>query len=243
MLRARLLSATFALALTSMLTACSASSAGKDEEDPDPGPPDAPADTGTRTSDTGHAPETDGPTDSSVDVAAPPVPTSVKGSAECKAWCDTLMSACGRTCAPEKDCEIRIGQCADSTKNFLQCQVDDGSWSCGADGYTIISSCKRDASVCPPGTIRGESSTDAGTSDSGTKSPYSVPKTCADARSGKGCCGWGTSPYDQIAYKCVSGKIVAEKCGVLGCVVDKSSGLAKCGDGTEYPATPNCFGP
>ena len=68
---------------------------------------------------------------------------------------------------------------------------------------------------------------------------FTAPKTCAEANNGKGCCGYGSSPYDQIAYVCVNGGVVKQSCGITGCVV--VNGQAQCGDGSEYPSLPNCF--
>jgi hypothetical protein len=198
----------------------------------------------------------------------------VKDSAACKSWCAALDAACGQPkCVPEEDCKIPAGQCAASTEAYLACQAQTGSFSCGGDGHTIIHSCKKDASSCPPGSIVGASCEghcggeapagcycdptckqyndccadfdqkcgSGGTGGSGGSGGSSgAPKTCADANNGKGCCGWGASPYDQIAYKCSGGTVVAEQCGILGCVVD-ANGYAACGDGSEYPSLPNCF--
>jgi len=202
-----------------------------------------------------------------------PLPTDVKDSAACKSWCAALDAACGKpTCDPAMDCAIPAGQCAESTEAYLECQATTGSFSCGADGHTIIHSCQKDSSVCPAGTIAGMScdghcgaqapggcycdneckangdccadydakcASGSGGSGGGSGGGTGAPATCAEANNGKGCCGWGSSPYDQIAYKCTGGKVVAEQCGVLGCVVD-ANGYAACGDGTEYPSLPNC---
>jgi hypothetical protein len=194
-------------------------------------------DSGVPTDTANVAVDTGAPSEDTAPVSAPA--TNVKDSAACKTWCKKLWDSCSRECDPLKDCEVKIGQCAKSTEAYLSCQVDTGSWSCGSSGYSIVASCKRDPSVCPAGSIRMGETPDAGI-DTGKKDAYSVPTMCSEARAGKGCCGWGTSPYDQIAYTCASGKIVAEKCGPTGCVVG-SDGYAKCGDGSEYPATPNCF--
>lgn len=205
-----------------------------------------------------------------------PLPVDVKDSAACTSWCGALDAACGQPkCSPEQDCKIPSGQCAASTEAFLQCQANSGSFSCGADGHTVIHNCKKDPSVCAPGTILGAScegkcggqapagcycdsectkngdccadyaskcgggSGGSGGGSGGGTGVYDAPKTCAEANNGKGCCGWGTSPYDQIAYKCSGGSVVAEKCGPTGCVVQ--NGQAACGDGSELPSTPNCF--
>lgn len=88
--------------------------------------------------------------DASIDAAkdSGPPPTDVVGSAECTAYCAMMTSKCSRTCVPESDCAIQSGQCAASTRDYLDCQTTHGSWFCGADGFSIVSSCSPNTSRC-----------------------------------------------------------------------------------------------
>lgn len=76
-----------------------------------------------------------------------PQETDITQSAECKAYLDKI-DECGFTPIPGKDCAIEKGQCATSQKAYLKCQVERATWYCGKDGYSIIGSCKLDASLC-----------------------------------------------------------------------------------------------
>lgn len=82
-------------------------------------------------------------------------PTDVNAYPECDAWCKKLP-ACHTSCVD--DCTIKVGQCAESTRKYLDCLATTGKVSCvtggGATGYSVDSSCEIDASVCAPGTKR-----------------------------------------------------------------------------------------
>lgn len=91
-------------------------------------------------------PPDDGGTGAGKDSGPPP--TDVADSAECQAYCAKMKTTCNRTCDPKVDCKIESGQCAASTRDYVDCKTTKGSWSCGSSGFTIISSCKRNASLC-----------------------------------------------------------------------------------------------
>ena len=79
---------------------------------------------------------------------AGPPPTDVGGSAECTAYCAKAQNDCNATCIPKSDCAIPAGQCAASTKAFLACETQTGQWYCGTDGFSIVSDCQQDTSLC-----------------------------------------------------------------------------------------------
>jgi hypothetical protein len=110
--------------------------------DTDPNDP-APTPSGSSTT---TPPAKDAGTDAAKDSGPPP--TDVAGSAECTAYCAKMKTSCNRTCIPKSDCAIEKGQCAASTRDYLDCKTTQGTWYCGADGFSIVSSCKRDLSLC-----------------------------------------------------------------------------------------------
>ena len=75
--------------------------------------------------------------------------TDVSTSAECNAYCAKIEGMCtGATCDRAFSCRIRAGDCAASTQAYLKCTVDTGQWACSAGGYSVISTCKRDNTLC-----------------------------------------------------------------------------------------------
>ena len=114
----------------------SSSSTETDPTDPPPAP--------TGTSTTTPPPKDAGPPPKD---AGPP-PTDVIGSAECTAYCAKMKNTCNKTCDPKYDCAIAKGQCAASTRDYLDCKTTQGTWYCGGDGFSIVSSCTRDLSLC-----------------------------------------------------------------------------------------------
>jgi len=74
--------------------------------------------------------------------------TDITTSTECNAYCDKAMSMCMADCDRTFACRIRAGDCAASTRAFLKCTVDTGQWACAAGGFSVLSSCKRDATLC-----------------------------------------------------------------------------------------------
>ncbi len=90
---------------------------------------------------------TDAGKDATVTKDAGPPPTDVVGSAACDAYCARLKGACKITCM-KSDCAIPRGQCAASTKAYLQCEADTGQFYCGSSGFSVVSSCEQDTSVC-----------------------------------------------------------------------------------------------
>ena len=158
-----LFSTSFVLALAS-LPACSSSDAGGGTTSPtDTGV--SGSDTGTSGGDTGAGGDSNGAdSGSSADTAladtgsaadtAPvdsgPPATDVAGSDECNAFCDALKAACpSAKCDQKFECKIASGSCAADTKALLKCKADTGSFYCGADGFSVVSSCHHDASLCP----------------------------------------------------------------------------------------------
>ena len=110
-----------------------------DSTQPDPHP------TPTSTSTTPPPPK-DAGTDAAKDSGPPP--TDIVGSAECTAYCAKMKGQCNKTCIPKSDCAIPHGQCAASTRDYLDCETQTGTWYCGADGFSIVSSCTRKTSLC-----------------------------------------------------------------------------------------------
>jgi hypothetical protein len=135
-----------------VLTGCSgesSSSGGGGPSSPSTSEPTDPTPTGTTTGTTTPPPPPP-PQDAGADAAkdAGPPPTDVAGSAECTAYCTKMKNQCNRTCVPKSDCAIPAGQCEASERAYLDCQTTKGTWYCGADGFSIVSSCKRDATLC-----------------------------------------------------------------------------------------------
>jgi hypothetical protein len=65
---------------------------------------------------------------------------------ECDAFCAKLQSTCHQTCTRSVDCAQKTGQCANYTRQYLQCEVDTGQWYCSSGGgYSLVSQCD---SVC-----------------------------------------------------------------------------------------------
>jgi hypothetical protein len=106
-------------------------------------------------SDDGGTPKSDGGKDdaSSKDAAADvvkeaePEPKDVAGSSECDAYC-AKVEECGSTCVPATDCKVPTGKCAASVRDYLDCQATSGQWYCGSSGFSVVHSCKYDASLC-----------------------------------------------------------------------------------------------
>jgi hypothetical protein len=71
-------------------------------------------------------------------------------SPECNAYCGKAETMCmGATCDRQFFCRIRAGDCAASTRAYLQCVVDTGQWMCFAGGFSVSSGCGRDNTKCP----------------------------------------------------------------------------------------------
>ena len=140
-----------ALGVPALVLACTAETTSTGEGTPAPSPSPTttdstdPAPTTTSTS-TAPPPAKDAGTDAAKDAGPPP--TDVADSAECKAYCSKMKTQCNKTCIPKSDCAIPKGQCAASTRDYLDCETTQGSWYCGADGFSIVSSCSRDTSLC-----------------------------------------------------------------------------------------------
>ena len=75
--------------------------------------------------------------------------TDITGSSECAAFCTKLKAACG-TCDPSKDCTIPAGSCDTAEKTYLQCEANTGQFTCSSSGWSVVSTCQRDVSACPP---------------------------------------------------------------------------------------------
>lgn len=82
--------------------------------------------------------------------------TDVTLSAECNMWCKR-PAACKTSCAADA-CAVEVGQCAASTRKYLECIATTGKVTCidvgAGPGYGLEDSCSYDVSVCEPGTIR-----------------------------------------------------------------------------------------
>jgi hypothetical protein len=74
-------------------------------------------------------------------------PTDLASTPECMAWCDKLLTECAFECDPSFDCEIGTGQCFASELDYLDCAINEGQLSCGADGFAVIG-CGHDESLC-----------------------------------------------------------------------------------------------
>ncbi|MFO0671680.1 MAG: hypothetical protein U0235_18960 [Polyangiaceae bacterium] len=61
---------------------------------------------------------------------------NVRESAECKAFCaKALALGCGDAkCDDSFFCSYDLDECADSKRAYLQCQVDNATWSCSSSG-------------------------------------------------------------------------------------------------------------
>ncbi len=132
------------------------------------------------------------------------------------------------------NCKKDASSCAPGTIAGQSCEGHCGGKAPG--GCFCEASCKQYNDCCAD----FDAKCGGGSGGGSSTGPHAVPKTCAEANNGKGCCGWGTGPNDPIAYKCSGGNVVAEKCGFIGCVVS-SGGIAACGNGSELPSLPNCF--
>ncbi|MGZ3418183.1 MAG: hypothetical protein ACXVEF_14245 [Polyangiales bacterium] len=129
------------------LAACSSSSESPTTSDKT----DAASDTVVTALDTGSSStETSTSEDSApAETAADTGPEDITKSKECKDLCDAISAACpGKMCDPAFDCAVKSPHCVASTKVVLECKATTGSISCGADGFSIIHSCKYDDSVC-----------------------------------------------------------------------------------------------
>lgn len=83
-------------------------------------------------------------------ASATPLP-NVSASAECDAFCakvQALGCAGDNRCERSFWCAVSPGECADQKRAYLQCEVDQGSWSCLPDsGWSVSSSCPN--AQCP----------------------------------------------------------------------------------------------
>lgn len=79
--------------------------------------------------------------------------TDVIASPECNAWCKRVP-ACDTSCAQDA-CAVEVGQCAASTRAYLDCLATTAKVTCvEGGGWGYQDSCSYDPSVCEPGTIR-----------------------------------------------------------------------------------------
>jgi hypothetical protein len=73
----------------------------------------------------------------------------VSTSPECDAYCNKITTMCaGATCDRAFSCRIRAGDCAASTRAYLKCTVDTGTWACSAGGFSVLSTCPHDKTLC-----------------------------------------------------------------------------------------------
>ena len=73
-------------------------------------------------------------------------------SAECK-----KLPSCKKECT-KSSCTIEVGQCAASTRKYLDCLATTGNLTCASPGsgtgLSVESSCTYDPNVCAPGSKR-----------------------------------------------------------------------------------------
>lgn len=78
---------------------------------------------------------------------------TVADSPECQAWCDNIadLNCPGGTCDKNFFCRVEVedGECPESVRAFLKCEVEEGTFMCTENGWTGGSSCPRDNSICP----------------------------------------------------------------------------------------------
>jgi hypothetical protein len=95
----------------------------------------------------------------------------ISTSPECTAYCAKLKE-CGKTCDPASDCGAPAGSCDQAHRAYIGCEAQTGMFYCTGDGFSVLSSCHEDTSVCP--IVRAP---DAGTCD--VTAPDSACVACA----------------------------------------------------------------
>ena len=175
----------------------------------------------------------------------PETATDVADSAECKQYCDRGQSECGASCSPEIKCEIPAGQCAASTRAYLACQAQTGSYYCGSDGYSLVHNCDYDTSLCSGGGgVTGvmcsefpDTAPSAGSCYSGNCNPVTnagCPSgSCDLSDQGYNCFPTGTADMctacdNQAGPFCATGSTcVGGQCARF-CCTDADCGCGKC---------------
>lgn len=77
---------------------------------------------------------------------------TVKDSPECAAFCAKAESlGCGSTCNEVFFCGLDPGDCPESKRAYLQCEVDTGTWKCESGGWSITSSCSKQSCASDAG--------------------------------------------------------------------------------------------
>jgi hypothetical protein len=75
------------------------------------------------------------------------------GTPECDAWCARVTALnCGgeaMTCNASFWCEVREGDCLESTRAHLQCEAEQGTFQCQGTGWSVSSGCSLFRDLCP----------------------------------------------------------------------------------------------
>lgn len=91
----------------------------------------------------------------SSDASAAGANGNVGGTAECNDFCAKTHSECGTStnCDPNVYCAVGAGQCAASERAYLQCEVNTGTWTCGANGGSlrVTNNCAYQPVLCGDG--------------------------------------------------------------------------------------------
>jgi hypothetical protein len=181
-----------------------------------------------------------------VEEPVPDTATDVADSAECKQYCDRGQSECGATCSPETSCAIPAGQCSASTQAYIKCQAETGQYYCGGDGFSIVHSCKYDASLCTggggptgpqcsdfPATAPSGGSCYLGNCNPVTNAGCSASQTCDMSTEGFNCFPAGTADTCEACDVengpyCASGGVCVDNACARYCCTDADCGCGTC---------------
>lgn len=63
-------------------------------------------------------------------------PNDLSNSAECDAYCAATQDLCGFECIRQFSCEVRMGDCQESTKEYLKCAATHVQ--CVENGVAVV---------------------------------------------------------------------------------------------------------
>jgi hypothetical protein len=133
------------------IAGCSSSSPSSPSESAEAGPQDgaaadAPGGGDAASPDAQSSPPDSGATDAGSDGSWNG--SDITTSPECKDYC-AKVATCS-PCDPSVDCAVAAGSCVQAERTYLECKATTGQITCSSGGWTLISNCQLDNSVCPP---------------------------------------------------------------------------------------------
>lgn len=162
----------------------------------------------------------------------------------CAAYCAVYEDECGSDCNAATTCAPPKGFCAESESAYRQCIADEGTFKKGADGCGVVTSCKRDASLCKVAECKvGATNGAAGASGKGGASSGKGGAGGKSGAAGKGGSGGKAGSGDAFGGGGTTGDCVPDGGGdPFGGGGSKSGGCAGSSTGEAFGGGGMCVG-